>query len=215
MHDLFRPPQWPCCIFFKLLDDICQRRLLRVAPTWWQYTSRVASTVFEKRDALKELFHHILEHHDEYDENSVRCADGFKVRLDDFEFCFLLHTFNGIFEYSDVLFAILQDKKLDVQFCLARVKEFCDTVEQERGRFREIYEASERTARTAGAPSAWRGPAQEPRAHYQQLQQLQSKILDNILCQTQTRCMGQLYTFACLAVTILCPLLLSNGHSQP
>lgn len=143
----------------QLLDNICQRRLPRVAPTRWQYTSRVVSTVFEKRDALKELFHHILEHHDEYDEDSVRCADGFKLCLDDFEFCYLLHTFNGIFEYSDVLFAILQDKKLDVQFCLSRVKEFCDTVERERGRFGEIYEASKRTA---GAPSARRGHTLPP-----------------------------------------------------
>ncbi|TNN00797.1 hypothetical protein fugu_012043 [Takifugu bimaculatus] len=105
----------------QLLDKICQRRLPRVAPTQWQYTSRVVNTVFEKRDAMKELFHHILEHHYEYDEDSVRRADGFKARLDDFEFCFLLNTFNGIFEYSDVLFSILQDKKLDVQFCLARM----------------------------------------------------------------------------------------------
>lgn len=135
----------------QLLDEICQRRLPRVAPTWWQYTSRVVSTVFEKRDALKELFNYILEHHDEYDEDSVHCADGFKAHLDDFEFCFVLHTFNGIFEYSDVLFSILQNKTLDVQFCLARVKEFCDTVERERGRFEEIYEATEHST---GAPTA-------------------------------------------------------------
>lgn len=75
----------------QLLDAICQRRLPRVAPTRWQYTSRLVSTVFEKRDALKELFNHILEDHDEYDEDSVRCADGFNTRLDDFEFCFFLH----------------------------------------------------------------------------------------------------------------------------
>lgn len=123
-------------------------------------------TVFEKRDALKELFHYILEHYDEYDEDSVHCADGFKACLDDFQFCFLLHTFNGIFEYSDVLFSVLQDKKNDVQFSLARVKEFCDTVERERSRFQENYEATERTA---GAPSARRGPAQDPCAHYRQL----------------------------------------------
>ena len=56
--------------------------------------------MFEKRDALKELADHILEHHDEYNENSLRCADGFNARLDDFEFCVLLNTFNGIFEHS-------------------------------------------------------------------------------------------------------------------
>ncbi|CAJ1066433.1 zinc finger MYM-type protein 1-like isoform X1 [Xyrichtys novacula] len=73
------------------------------------------------------------------------------------------------------------DKKLDVQFCLARVKQFCDTVERERSRYEEIYEATERTA---GAPSAQRGPAQDPCAHYRQLH---GRILDNIICQTQTR----------------------------
>ncbi|XP_077444502.1 zinc finger MYM-type protein 1-like isoform X2 [Stigmatopora argus] len=165
----------------QLLDKICQRRLPRVAPTRWHYTSRVVNTVFEKRDALKELFHHILEHHDEYDEESVRCADDFKACLDDFEFCFLLHTFNGIFEHSVVLFSILQNNKLDVQFCLARVKEFCDTVERERSRYGEIYEATERSA---GAPSARRGQVQDPWAHYHQLY---DRVLDNIICQTQTR----------------------------
>lgn len=98
----------------QLLDDICQRRLPRVAQMRWQYTSRLDSTVFKKRVALKELFHHILEHHDEHDEDSVHCASGFNARLDDFEFSFLLQTFNGIFEHSDVLFAILQNKTLDV-----------------------------------------------------------------------------------------------------
>ncbi|KAI3362824.1 hypothetical protein L3Q82_001665 [Scortum barcoo] len=53
----------------QLLDDICLRRLPRVAPTRWQYTSRLVNTVFEKTDALKELFNFILEHHDEYDED--------------------------------------------------------------------------------------------------------------------------------------------------
>ncbi len=62
------------------------------------------SAVFENIVALKELFHHILEHRDEYDEDTVHCADGCNARLDDLKFCFLLHTFNGIFEHSDVLF---------------------------------------------------------------------------------------------------------------
>ncbi|CAM4424981.1 unnamed protein product [Leuciscus chuanchicus] len=43
----------------QLLDEIGQRRLPRVARTRWQYTSRLASRVFEKRVALKELFHHM------------------------------------------------------------------------------------------------------------------------------------------------------------
>lgn len=84
-----------------------------------------------------------------------------------------------------MLFSIQQDKKLDVQFCLARVNEFCQTVERERererSRFDDIFEATERIAT---APSARRGPAQDPRVHYRKLHGM---ILDNIICQTQNR----------------------------
>ncbi|KAM9342344.1 zinc finger MYM-type protein 1-like [Pholidichthys leucotaenia] len=166
----------------ELLDTICQRHLPRVAPTQWQYTLRLVSTVFKKRGALKELFQHILDHHEEYDEDDVRCADGFITRLDDFEFCFLLHTFSRIFECSDVLFAVLQNKTLDAQFCVAKVTEFCDTTERERGRFGEIYEA---TMRVSSVLSARRGPVQGDLCAY--YQQLHSSVLDNILCQIRNR----------------------------
>ncbi|KAL0968773.1 hypothetical protein UPYG_G00271580 [Umbra pygmaea] len=168
--------------YTQLLDDICQRRLPRVTPTRWQYSSRLVSTIFEKRVALKELFDHILDHHDEYDEDAVRVADGYNAHLDDFEFCFLLSTFHGIFEYSDVVFRILQNKALDVQFCLGRIEECCETIERVRGQFGEIYES---TVNETGAPSTRRGQAQgDIRARYQKLH---SDILDNILTQIRNR----------------------------
>ncbi len=46
---------------FQLLDRICQQCLPHVAPTRWQYSSRLVSIVFEKRVALKELFEHVLQ----------------------------------------------------------------------------------------------------------------------------------------------------------
>ncbi|GAB1597398.1 uncharacterized protein LOC115225801 isoform X1 [Argonauta hians] len=165
----------------QLLDEICQRRLPHVAPTRWQYTSRIVNTVLEMKDALKELFQHILEDPDEFDEDSVCYADGFAARLNDFEFCFLLHVFHEVFRYSDELFSILQSKHQDIQFCLSRVKEFCDTVEKERGRFNEIYEA---TIPSTGVPTGRRVSVQDSRVHYQKLH---CKILDNIICQIQSR----------------------------
>lgn len=82
----------------QLLDDTCLQRLPRVAPKRWQYRSRLVSTVFEK-SVLKELFHHILEYHDELEEDlCVLLMDLIHV----IEFSFLLHTFNGIFENSDM-----------------------------------------------------------------------------------------------------------------
>ncbi len=127
----------PKCM--QLLDDMCQCRLPRVASTRWQYSSRLISTVFEKR-----VFDRILEHHDDYDEDSVHCADGYNAHLNDFKFCVLLSTFHVIFEYSDVLFGILQNNTLDVQFCRVWMDEFCDTIERQRGWFGEIYCAPNR-----------------------------------------------------------------------
>ncbi|XP_019896449.1 uncharacterized protein LOC105029183 isoform X1 [Esox lucius] len=166
----------------ELLGDIYQRHLPRVAPKRWHYSSRLVNTVLEKRVALKELFEHILDHHDEFEEDSVRRADGCSAYLDDFEFCFLLSTFHVIFEYSDILFGILQNRPLDVQFCLARIDEFCETIESERGQFGEIYES---TVRRTGAPSPLRGQAPgDVRARYQKLY---SDIFDNVLAQVRNR----------------------------
>ena len=63
-------------------------------------------TVFEKREALKELFEHILEHHDEY------MMDTSAQHLD------------------NVLFNVLLYMVVDIHFCLTRVAEFCDTIER-------------------------------------------------------------------------------------
>ncbi|KAM6949866.1 ribonuclease P protein subunit p29 isoform 1-T1 [Lycodopsis pacificus] len=170
----------PTCT--QLLDDICQRRLPRVEPSRWQCSSDLVNEVFEKRAALQELFEHILEHLDDYNDESVRCADDYKDHLENFEFVFLLSTFRGIFEYSDVLFRVLENKKLDVQFCLKIVDDVCYTIGKEKGRFADIFES---TVRVAGAPSARRGQAEEDiRARYQKLH---SDIVDNIVAQIGNR----------------------------
>ena len=137
--------------------------------------------MFEKREALKELFEHINNHHDEYDDDSVRKADGYISKLDNFEFCFLLSTFHNILDHSDVLFGVLQNKALDVNFCLRRVDEFCDTIERERGRFDLIYDS---TVSLTGVPSARRGAQGDARQTYQKLHR---DILDNILGQLRER----------------------------
>lgn len=98
-------------------------------------------------------------------------------------FVFSLNVFSGIFEHADGLFGILQTKSLDVQFCMARVNEFCDTVEQARDKFSELYTKEQ----WSGGPSMrrGRGAAQDDlRAHYQHLH---ISILDNILSQTRNR----------------------------
>ncbi|KAJ3584164.1 hypothetical protein NHX12_014660 [Muraenolepis orangiensis] len=97
----------------RLLDEICQKRLPRVAPTRWNFASRLVCTVFEKKDAHKDLFDYIVDHHKEFDDAAILSADGYVSNfetLGNFEFGFFLSTFAKIFAHADVLFDILQNK---------------------------------------------------------------------------------------------------------
>lgn len=79
-----------------------------------------------------ELFEYIVDHHDDSDEDGVHSADGYMTHLTSFEFCFLLSMFYSIFAYSDVLFGKLWNRQFDLQFCLSRVDDFCNTIEREK-----------------------------------------------------------------------------------
>lgn len=89
-----------CRIFFVHLNGLVMflyrspncMQLLDIFLLLHQQGGNIAldwSAVSEKRAALKELFKHIVEHHDEYNKDSVCCADGYNAHLDDFEFCFI------------------------------------------------------------------------------------------------------------------------------
>lgn len=166
----------------KLLDEICQRRLPRVTPTRWNFSSRLVCTVYERREELVELFEFIVDNYDDFDDDTVHSADGYLALLTGFEFCFLLATFNAVFAYSDVLFGILQNKQYDMQFCLSSIADFCSTTEREKAKFDSIYED---TVSEVGAPSGRRAQSVgDARAAYQRLH---SEILDNILTQLRNR----------------------------
>lgn len=166
----------------KLLDEICQRRLPRVTPTRWNFSSRLVCTVYERREELLELFEFILDNHNDFDDDAVHSADGYTALLTGFEFCFLLATFNSVFAYSDVLFGILQNKECDMQFCMSSIDDFCSTTEREKAKFDSIYED---TVRQVGAPSGRRARrVGEVRTAYQQLH---SQVLDNIITQLRNR----------------------------
>ncbi|KAJ4936913.1 hypothetical protein JOQ06_001498 [Pogonophryne albipinna] len=164
----------------QLLDEICQKRLPRVAPTRWNFASRLVCTVFEKKDALKDLFDYIVEHHEEFDDAAILSADGYLSNLGNFEFGFFLSTFNEIFAHADVLFDILQNKSFDMQFCLTRVEEFCICIEGQRDRFDQIYDE---TVQDTGLPTGRRAHG-DSRSHYKKLH---NGILENILNQVQNR----------------------------
>ncbi len=164
----------------KLLDEFCERWLPRVSQVRWNFNSRLVGTVHDKRAELVTLFQHILDHAEDFDRDTVHCASGHLSQLKSFDFCFFLFAFISIFDFADVLFGILQNKNLDVQFTLARIADFYQILEDERGKFDAIYE---RTAEAAGQPSAARGQT-DVRAPYRQLH---TALIDSIITQIRNR----------------------------
>ncbi len=146
----------------------------------WNFNSRLVGTVHDKRAELVTLFQHILDHAEDFDHDTVHCASGHLSQLKSFDFCFFLFAFICIFDFADVLFRILQNKNLDVQFTLARIADFYQILEDERGKFDAIYE---RTAEAAGQPSAARGRI-DVRAPYRQLHTV---LIDSIITQIRNR----------------------------
>ncbi|KAF3845768.1 hypothetical protein F7725_002846 [Dissostichus mawsoni] len=123
---------------------------------------------------------HILDQAEDFDQKTVHCASGHLAQLKSFDCCFFLFTFTGTFEIADVLFGIPQSKTLDMQFSLARIADFCQSVEREKAKFNDIFE---KTVQAVGQPSALRGNP-DAHAHYSQLH---AAVIDNILIQSRNR----------------------------
>lgn len=93
----------------------------------------------------------------------VHCASGHLRSLTSF-FFFLL-AFIGTSDFADVFIGILQTKSLDVQFSVARIAEFGQGLEGERGKCNAFFE---RTVEAVGQPGAPRGRP-DPHVHYIEL----------------------------------------------
>ncbi|KAG8009303.1 hypothetical protein GBF38_017426 [Nibea albiflora] len=158
------------------------RRLPRVTPTRWIFSSCLDCTVYEWREELLELFEFIVDNHNDLDDDAVHSADGYMALLAGFHFCFLLATFSSVLAYSAVLFGILQNKEHDMQFCWSSIDDFCSTTEREKAKFDSVYED---TVREVSGPSGRR--ARRVGDVHAAYQQLHSEILDNILTQLRNR----------------------------
>jgi hypothetical protein len=107
----------------NLLDTIVKKRFPKLAPTRWNYSSRLVQTIAEYRNPLKELFECILDNPSDWDHVTINEAGGFLSKLGDFEFNLLLAVFTNIFSMTDVVFNILQSKSLDITYCSREMRD--------------------------------------------------------------------------------------------
>ena len=95
-----------------------------VAPTRWNFISRLSNTVKENRSQLLPFFKNILEFSDNWADNDVEKARGFWSFLEDPETVFLVHVFSNIFGSTYVLYDIRQNDSFDVMYCKEKIDEF-------------------------------------------------------------------------------------------
>lgn len=94
-----------------MLEQIVKVRLPRVAPTRWNFNSRIVNTVYENRENLILCFHEISEKTEKT--ITSREASALIRTLEDSQFMFWLTLFHKIFPHVDVLYNQFQSRHAD------------------------------------------------------------------------------------------------------
>lgn len=173
----------------NLLDEICKKRLPSNSETRWNFKSRSVNILHDNRTNLMEVFDHIIEHLNEWDDISIRESTGFKKLLTDFEFVFLLFTFNLIFSYTDPVFSIVQNKLSDITYCNQRIISLLTTLKNFRtddNSFKSIYSKTEQIPEIT-APCAKRRKVSDLDDNSSTMKRLFFEILDLIINQIEIR----------------------------
>lgn len=117
-----------------------KKRLPSLAPTRWNFTSRLVQTVKNYSIDLQELFASMIENSSDWDAETVCSARGHFNLLKDFDFNFFLYLFSSVFPHSDLLFKILQNKSSDIIYCMKKIEDFGKYLKQFRGSFDCFWE---------------------------------------------------------------------------
>ncbi|XP_046841831.1 zinc finger MYM-type protein 1-like [Xenia sp. Carnegie-2017] len=115
-----------------LLDTVVGRRIPTGTAVRWHYQSRLIHAVLETRAKLLEVFEYIIENDDEFDGTMLNEVRGYRQVLADFQFVFCLKIFSEIFGLTDVLYNIIQSKQFDIVFCVTKVRETKDKIQEQR-----------------------------------------------------------------------------------
>lgn len=172
-----------------VLNEICGSRMPTFAATRWNSTFRAVFSVHSNKDKLIDVFDFILNSDDfKTDDQSLREARGFKYILNDHKFCFLLEIFKLIFEHTDVVFSILQNKSTDINYSKQRLNNLTEILMNFRNNdtfFNNIFESIDLTLEPP-APKKRKTNLDLPDLR-QNYKQIYNEILDTFLMQIKVR----------------------------
>ena len=85
---------------------------------------------------------------DKWDNDSVMKAAGFERWLLKTNTCFLIMSYEEIFNKTDALFRVLQKKLKNIAFCCAQIRDTIDYVKRQRQEFESFYHRFEQKCAT-------------------------------------------------------------------
>lgn len=194
-----------CRIFFKTLSGLATffssspkrteklkqcmaKKLPKVAPTRWNFTSRLVNTVKEYQQQLTSFFEDVVSTDSEqsWDDDTVVQAQGYLYFFGQFKNSFLLKVYCKLFAHTDVLYNILQTKSLDIAYCLQEISALKNTVSDfRRNGFPLLWNDMEthHSSESTMEPSPKRKKGDDELKH----RQLYNSILDRIHMEINDR----------------------------
>ena len=131
-----------------LLDNVVKRLLPRASPTKWSSNSRLSQTVSMYHSDPLTAFRVFGDAEDKWDNDSVIKAAEFERWLLQTNTCFLIMSYEEIFNKTDALFRVLQKKLMDIAFCCAQIRDTINYVKRQRQEFDSFYHRFEQKCAT-------------------------------------------------------------------
>ena len=169
----------------RLLDDVVKHRLPRASATRWSSNSRLLQTVSMHQTDLLTAFRAIDDDEDNWDNDSITKSAGFERWLSKSNTSFLIMIYEEIFNKTDALFRVLQNKAMDIGFCCERIGDTIEYVEQQRQEFESFYARFEQKFTALGFPHT--GEDRNVVSIKQKRKLTFYNILDDIIVQLKSR----------------------------
>ncbi|XP_063816563.1 solute carrier family 35 member C2 isoform X1 [Pseudophryne corroboree] len=166
-----------------LLDDIVKRRLPRAAPTRWSSNSRLVQTISTYQSDIRAMFQIMKENPRDWDNDTLYIAKGYDLWLSKASTCFFIMAYEGIFNETDALFRVLQNKIMDIGFCCAQIRDTMGAVDRQRQEFDNFYNRFEQKCVTLGLTDN----AQSNQVIRDERKIMFYNILDNVCVQMKAR----------------------------
>lgn len=99
---------------------------------------------------IRAIFKIMREKPQDWDNDTLYIAKGYDLWLSKATTCFLIMVYQSIFNETDALFRVLQNKIMDIGFCCERIRNTMQAVEGQRQGFDNFYSQFEQKCVTLG-----------------------------------------------------------------